>query len=346
MPLNEVLITGGAGFLAAELAQRFATEGTSVCLLDTAEPPGWADRAGFKYFRADIRDLSAVSAAAGRVDAVVHTAFAPPYLSADVIRAVNVDGTRNVCAAALARGKARVIMISSTIVLKPQRVHPFLQKSHLNRLDRYRESRAEAENILADYKATGLSCAVVRPKTFLGPGRLSAFAIIFERIRHGTSIPVLGSGRNRYQLLDIRDMAEAICLLTRSDTEGVFNLGAQDYRTIREDLQVLLDHARTGARLQFVPGSIARALLRGMELANVPLLSEWHYMSARGEDSTVDISRAQRELGWQPKFSNAQALKDTYDWYIASLATYGTAKTAHPVPFAHQVLKKLSSLIQ
>jgi len=139
-------------------------------------------------------------------------------------------------------------------------------------------------------------------------------------------------------------MAEGIRLLQTVNTDGVFFFGARDFGAVTEDMQALLDHARTGALLQFIPGEPARVVLRAMELANVVPLSEWHYMSACGEDSVVDISRAERELGWQPENSNAQALKDAYDWYIGRVTTTGTARTTHPVPFTHQILKRLSSI--
>ncbi len=336
---RRVLITGGAGFLGAHLGDRFRKQGLSVRLLDVAECPGWAREGGFEYMRGDIRDPRAVGVALDTVEAVIHAAFASPRQPLRVIHDVNLEGTRNLCAGALAAGVRRFILISSTIVLKPPRVHPLFRKSPLNQLDLYRASRVEAEAVVAESGDRGLSAAIVRPKTFVGPGRVGAFAIIFERIRLGEPVPVLGNGQNRYQLLDIRDMAEGIRLLEASDREGVFFFGTRDFRTVREDFQALLEHAGTGARLRFIPGRIARVALRGMELANITPLSELHYLSARGEDSVVDISRAERELDWRPQRSNAQALRDAYDWYLTSVTTTGTAPSTYPVPLAHRALK-------
>jgi nucleoside-diphosphate-sugar epimerase len=223
-------------------------------------------------------------------------------------------------------------------------VHPLFRNSPLTRLDLYRASRVEAERIISEYGSRGLSTAIIRPKTFVGPGCVSAFALLFERLRLGQSVPVLGSGWNRYQLLDIRDLAEAIRLLTATDAKGVFFFGSREVRTVREDLLTLLNHARTGARLQFIPGWIARIALRSMELVNIAPLAEWHYMSARGEDSTVDASRAEQELGWHPERSNAQALTEAYDWYVATVAVTGTAEITHPVPSAHRALQRLTWL--
>jgi nucleoside-diphosphate-sugar epimerase len=245
----------------------------------------------------------------------------------------------------LAQGVRRVILISSTLVLQPRRVHPFFRNSPLTRLDLYRASRVAAEQIVTEYEEKGLSVAIVRPKTFIGPGGVSAFALIFECIRRGSPVPVLGSGRNRYQLLDVRDMAEGVRLLVTGSAAGVFFFGARDFRTVREDLQPLLDHARTGARLRYVPGWLARVALRGSELANIVPLAEWHHRSARGEDSVVDISRAEYELGWQPQRSNARALVEAYDWYVTSVTNTGTAQTTHPVPLVHRAFKGLNWLL-
>lgn len=342
MSPRRILITGGAGFLGAYLADRFRRDGVRVRLLDLAVRPNWVHEPTVEYVRGDIRNPAAVAVALEGVDTVVHAAFASPRQSSVAIRSVNVEGTRNLCAVVLARGVRRFLLISSTIVLKPRRVHPFFRNSPLTRLDLYRASRTEAEAAVTECRSRGLSTVVVRPKTFIGPGRVSAFAILFEQIRLGQAVPVLGSGRNRYQLLDVRDMAEGIRLLETTDANGAFFFGAREFRTVREDLQALLDHARTGARLQFIPGRIACMALRAMELANIAPLSEWHYMSARGEDSVVDISRAERELGWRPERSNEQALVEAYDWYVKSVTTTGTARSTHPVPLVHQALKKLS----
>lgn len=342
---RQVLITGGAGFLGTHLTYCFQREGIAVRLFDLAKRPGWAHTSGLEYVRGDVREPTAIAAALEGVDTVIHAAFASPRHTREAIQSINREGIRILCAEACARGVRRLLLISSTIVLKARRVHPILRDSPLTRLDLYRDSRVAAEEIVTAYGRKGLSVAIARPKTMIGPGRVSAFAILFEQVRLGRPLPVLGSGENRYQLLDIRDLAEGLRLLAATDAEGVFFFGARDFRTIREDLQSLLDHAQTEARLRFVPGCIARGALRTLELAGVVPLSEWHYLSAWNEDSVSDIARAERELGWQPQRSNAQALMEAYDWYVASVMATGMVRTTHPVPVAHRVLKRLSWIL-
>ena len=339
--LRQVLITGGAGFLGFHLCDSFLEHGVGVRIFDLAERPHWARQPGIEYVQGDIRDERSIGRAMERVDAVIHAAFASPRTEPEVIESVNVQGARETCRQALEHGVRRFVLISSTIVQRPRQVHPLFGGAALNALDMYRKSRAEAERVVTEQGSRGLSVGIVRPKTFVGPGRISAFTIVFEWIRRGKPVLLLGKAASRYQLLEIRDMAEGVRLLAGSDAEGLFHFGAQEFRTLREDLQSLIEHARTGSRLRFLPERGARAALRGMELLGFVPPSELHYMSAWARDSVVDTSRAAQELGWRPRWSNGQALANAYDWYLESMLTTGTAKSIHPLPGSHRVLRNL-----
>lgn len=335
-----ILITGGAGFLGGHLEEALRGERLRVRILDREAP----ERAtgSCELVRGDIREAAVLDGALDGVDGVIHLAFASPHAPPDRLRSVNVEGTARLCERARAHGASRLILVSSTIVEKAPRRHPFLSAAPLSRLDAYRASRLEAERIVL---ASGLSAAIVRPKTFIGPGRVGAFALIFEAIRKGGAIPVLGEGENRYQLLDIRDMADAIRRLVRSGVEGILGLGAARFGTVREDLAGLAAHAGTGAELRFVPAGLSRAGLRAMELLALKPLSEWHYSSARGLDSVVDTTRAREELGWTPSRSNLQALCGGYDWYVETLARTGEVRTTHAVPRSHRLLETFRWLL-
>jgi nucleoside-diphosphate-sugar epimerase len=121
-------------------------------------------------------------------------------------------------------------------------------------------------------------------------------------------------------------------------------VGATEFGTVRSDLQALIDHAGSGARLRPIPHRPAEVVLRGLELAHLSPLAEWHYKTAY-RDSFVDVSKAQRLLGWSPRLSNEQALIETYDWYLAHRGTQSAAGVTHRVPWNQQalgLLKKIS----
>ncbi len=334
-----VVITGGAGFLGEHLARACVASGTRVRVFDAAPAPEWASTLGVEHVQGDVRNRDAVEDATRGAAAIVHAAFASPRQPSEVIRAVNIEGTANVREAARRNRIPRVILVSSTVVTGPPRAHPFLRESPLSRLDLYRTTRMEAEEILTETRPEGPSVAIVRPQSFLGSGRLGAFGIIFELIMAGQPVPILGHGRHRYQLLGVQDLASGIRLLAASEARGVFAFGARTFSTVREDLQALLSHAGSSSTLRFVPARMARAGLRAVELAGVVPLSEWHRHSAWARDSVADTTRAEQELGWVPERSNVEALIDAYDWCVATIRSKGRAPRTHPLPRAHGIGK-------
>ncbi len=341
MKAARILITGGAGFLGGHMARDFLAAGTPVRLFDREPRPEWACGEGIEYTEGDILDSAALRLAMTGVGGVVHAAFASPRQPVAAIRRVNAEGCRILGDAMLAGGVDRLVLVSSTIVEQQPRAHPFLRDAPLSRLDAYRAARLEAEDIIRSYGDRGLSVAIVRPKTFIGSDRVGAFSLAFAAIRDGRSVPVLGNGRNRCQLLDIRDMAAGIRLLAESRAEGLFYFGASEFGSVEEDLHSLIAHAGTKSRLRFVSGSVARAILRGVELGGMVPLSEWHHCCAKGKDSIVDCTRALTELGWRPLRSNVTALVEAYDWYCRTLETGHDAPSTHLVPISHRLMRAL-----
>ena len=344
---DRVLVTGGAGFLGSHLARRLVANGFEVRTFDSREVPASARFDGVEYHRGDIRDPHAVAEAALAVDVVVHAAFAPPATPPTVMHGVNVGGMAVLGDAALKAGVRRLIVISSTIVEQPYRSPGILRHSPMARLNAYRSTRAAAELVSARFQAGGGQVAIVRPKTFLGTDRVGAFTMVFELICQGDSVLLPGSGRNRYQLLDVGDLAAGIELLVTSTGEGVYTLGASEYGTVAEDMGALIDHAGTGARLRMVPGMVARPALRVAELAGMTPLSEWYQLAARDRDSVVDISRAREELGWEPQKSNSALLIDAYDWYASRRNRGEDAPATHPPPAGHRaVLRRVTTALR
>src|SRR2546426_596836 len=177
------------------------------------------------------------------------------------------------------------------------------------------------------------------------PIQASRESILFDWIREGRRIYTLGKGDNRYQLLAVDDLVDAIMRAgdePKAERE-TFNVGATDFGTVRSDLQALIDHADSSSRLQPVPVKPAEIALRGLELLRVSPLAEWHYKTAH-KDSFVDVTKAQGLLGWQPRLSNRDALIETYDWYLANRGRVGGAGVTHRVPWNQQALGLLKRL--
>ena len=312
-------ISGGAGFLGLHLARRLLAGGQEVRTLDTAPLAEPELEAAVEELRGDVRDPVAAARLVGGADVLVHAAAALPILgSREAIRSVNVGGTATLLAAALEAGVRRTILVSSTAVYGIPEKHPIIEDDPLVGVGHYGESKIEAEEVTREFGRRGLEVVIVRPKTFVGPERLGVFEILFDWIREGRRIYVLGDGTNRYQLLAVEDLVDAVVRAAEAGVAGeTLNVGAREFGTVRDDLETLIGHAGSRSRVTPVPARPAELALRGLEVARLSPLAEWHYKTAH-RDSFVDISKAQRLLEWTPRLSNAEALIETYDWYLAN----------------------------
>jgi nucleoside-diphosphate-sugar epimerase len=335
-------ISGGAGFLGLHLARRLLADGHEVRTLDVVALDDAALERGVEELRGDVRDPARARELVEGADVVVHAAAALPIRARrSEIFSVNVDGTRRVLEAAREARVKRVVFISSTAVYGVPKLHPIPEDAPLHGVGWYGESKIDAERACRE---VDVETVIVRPKTFVGPERLGVFEILFDWIREGRRIYVLGEGSNRYQLLAVEDLVDAIMRCADADVAGeVLNIGAEEFGTVRSDLETLIDHAGSTSRLRPVPARPAELVLRALELARVSPLAEWHYRTAH-RDSYVDVSKAQRLLGWQPQRSNAEALIDTYDWYLAHRAELKAAGVTHRVPWDQQALGLLKRL--
>jgi nucleoside-diphosphate-sugar epimerase len=341
-------ITGGAGFLGLHLARRLLADGHEVRTLDLAplDDPGLEREVEER--RGDVRDPSATARLCAGADVLVHAAAALPIqASREAIRSVNVEGAALALAAALEADVGRAVVISSTAVYGIPKHHPIGEDAPLVGVGHYGESKIEAERVAREAGRRGLEVVVLRPKTFVGPERLGVFEILFDWIREGRRIPILGNGSNRYQLLAVDDLVEATLSAAGAPVAGeTFNVGATEFGTVRSDLEGLIAHAGSGSSLRPVPARPAELALRALELARLSPLAEWHYRTAH-RDSYVDVSKARRLLSFGPRLSNEQALCETYDWYLENHATRSriTPGMTHRVPWDQRalgVLKRLS----
>jgi nucleoside-diphosphate-sugar epimerase len=335
------LITGGAGFLGINLCRYLLSRGHVVRSLDIA-PFGYAEKVRIDAMDGDIRDAHAVERAMVDVDVVVHAAAALPLAPAAEILSTAIDGTRLLLEHAAARNVERFIFTSSTAVYGIPDHHPLIETDPLSGVGPYGESKIQAEALCSAARDRGLCVSILRPKSFVGPERLGAFELLYDWAYSGRNFPVLGSGNNPYQLLDVDDLCLAIDLCVQREREAVndvFNVGAKIFGTMRENFQAVLDRAGHGGKVVSLPERPAVALLRVFEILHVSPLYRWIYETA-SEESFVSIERIAQRLGFEPRYSNRDALVRNYDWYVAHRAEIGRATgITHRVPWKKGVLQ-------
>jgi nucleoside-diphosphate-sugar epimerase len=275
------------------------------------------------------------------VDIVVHTAAALPLYKPADIYSTDIDGTRNVLQSALDHKVERVIHVSSTAVYGIPDHHPLVEDDKLYGVGPYGEAKVKAEEVCKDFRKRGLCVPILRPKSFVGPERLGVFALFYDWAKDGKNFPMIGSGKNRYQLLDVEDLCVAIYLAATGDRDKVndtFNIGAKQFTTMKEDYQAVLDRAGFGKKIVGLPAAPVIWTLRFLEALKLSPLYKWVYETA-ATDSFVSIDKAERVLGYQPKYSNKDALVRNYEWYIAHMSQFEHASgVSHRVPWKQGIL--------
>lgn len=335
------LITGGSGFLGINLIRYLLERGHEVRSLDIV-PFDYTDcEDRVEAIAGDIRDAATARRACEGVDVVVHTAAALPLYSPEDIRTTDVEGTRRMLEAARAAGVERFVMISSTAVYGIPDHHPLSEDDRLIGVGPYGEAKIAAEAVCLEYRAEGVCVPIIRPKSFIGPERLGVFALFYDWAYTGHGFPMIGSGKNRYQLLDVEDLCEAIylcCTLGPGVVNDTFNIGAAEFTTMKEDYQAVLDDAGYGKRIKGFPAAPMIWTLRVLEALRLSPLYKWVYETA-SKDSFVSIEKAQRVLGFAPRYSNKDALLRNYRWYVAHLSEFrGSDGVSHRVPWKQGIL--------
>lgn len=334
------LVTGGAGFLGINIVRHLLARGHKVVSLDIADF-SYPERSRITEIRGDIRDAATVIRAMDGVDIVIHTAAALPLYSPADIYSTDIDGVRIMLTVAQQFEVERFVHISSTAVYGIPDHHPLFETDRLDGVGPYGESKVLVESICADFRNQGMCIPIIRPKSFVGPERLGVFALFYDWAKDGKNFPVLGSGNNRYQLLDVEDLCDAIylaCTLPCETVNDTFNIGAKEFTTLREDYQAVLDYAGFGGRIVSIPAEPAILTLRALEKVKLSPLYKWVYETVT-EDSFVSIEKAERVLGYAPRYSNKQAMIRNYQWYLENMHTFeGQSGVSHRVPWKQGAL--------
>ena len=340
---KKVLVTGGSGFLGINVIRHLRVKGiTRILSLDIA-PFDYPEKDAVEVVTGDIRDRACVERCMQGVDWVIHTAAALPLYSKEEIMTTDVDGTRNLTEAALAAGSVeRFLHISSTAVYGIPDHHPLREDDPLDGVGPYGIAKIQAEELCLTLRKSGMCVPIIRPKSFIGPERLGVFALFYDWAKDGHNFPMIGSGRNRYQLLDVEDLCEAIWLsLTKEPAlaNDTFNIGAREFTTMREDYQAVLDRAGFGKRIVGTPARPIIWTLRLLEAFKLSPLYKWVYETAC-EDSFVSIEKAEKQLGYNPRFSNKDALVRNYEWYLENLSAFeNRSGISHRVPWKQGILR-------
>ena len=252
--MRDVLVTGGAGFLGMELVRRLVASGLRPRVLDVNDPNDPRVDDSIEFTKGDVRDVSTVADVTRGVDTVFHLAAAVlPTRGKANYTSINTGGTRNVLQASIDHGVQHVVHISTSAIYGIPKALPVTEETELRPMGYYGNAKREGEREVNKARERGLKVCILRPRTIIGTERLGIFHILFDWIKAGKRIPIIGSGDNLFQFVSARDVVSASILAADKQVNDDFNIGAEEFSTVRGDLESLVRHAGSGSRVVSIP---------------------------------------------------------------------------------------------
>lgn len=309
-----VLVTGATGLLGGALVRYLGARGFESVGLgrDEARCRTLQD-AGFTTVRADL-SYSALHLAGsiGRVDAVVHcAALSAPWGCLAAFRAANVEGTRNALDLADALGARRFVNISSpTVYFEMKDKIAVAEAAPLPRpINAYARTKAEAEQLVLARPELGP--VNLRPRGIYGAGEETLLPRLIAAARRGP-LPLLRSGGAAIDLTHVDDVVAAIevALSAGPVVEGeTFNISGGDMVRVHDLVERVCSALAVPLRWKRVPFYPALMLARLAEIASLarpvpkePVVTPYT-LGLFAFRQSLDISKARRMLGWQPRIS-------------------------------------------
>jgi dihydroflavonol-4-reductase len=318
------LVTGGTGFLGQNLVAALRARGDHVRVLAHTEPTRRPADAGVEVVWGDIRDRRVVGQAARDMDYVIHTVsnFRKAGSDKHEARAVNVEGSLNVCRASKAAGVRQLVHCSTIGVHGSVKEVPATEETPFNPGDLYQETKLEAEQeVWKFYESEGLPVTVIRPISIIGPGDLRMLKL-FRMIKNRRFVMV-GGGEALFQPAYIDDVVQGFLLSVGNEKAigEAFIVGGEEYVPLKTLVQMIADEFDVGGPWIRVPMAPMLALARLCELGCAPLGIEpplhRRRISFFQNNRAFKVDKAKRLLGFAPQVGLREGLRKTIDAYTA-----------------------------
>ncbi|BCH32084.1 NAD-dependent dehydratase [Mesorhizobium sp. L-8-10] len=317
------VIFGGDGFVGRHLVPLLLADGEEVIVADIvrSELPHYRPA---RFVQCDVTDPASVAAVGIGPDDMVYNLSAK-MLSPIQVRAkrhdffwpVNFRGTENIIQAMDKAGAGKLVHYTTDMIYGHTYAWPQTEDHPAAPLGEYGLSKLKTEELAAQWRERGMSISLFRPRLIIGPGRLGILAKLFKLIDWNLPVPMIGSGRNPYQFISVFDCAEAARLAWKAGVPNqAYNLGSLNPPPVRKLLGDLVRHAGSKSVLLPTPAWAVKRTLDLLDLLNMPIMDPEQYLIA-DEMCVLDVSKAERELGWAPRYRDEDMLIAAYSEYRA-----------------------------
>ena len=322
----KVLITGASGFLGGYLTELLSANGVEVvAMVRKTSETSLLDSLGVEKRVADLTDPGSLRASVRGVEAVIHlAAYYTFHGKKELYDLVTVQGTRNILTACLQEGVRRFIYCSSTEAVGAVDEVPAREDHPPNPQYEYGRSKLRAERVVKDYD-NKLETTIIRPSGIYGPRNLHDISYYFITSCAKNSLAtrtLVEHGSGVVQFVHARDAAQGFYLaLTNAKSIGKTYFITEDgWHTYHDVYEVVCRLTGRRPPTLSLSKSAAKALIYPVFIAN-SLFGGWSFLwdpktvDAAASKRAYSIEKAKSELGYAPKYSLEDGLKETIQWY-------------------------------
>lgn len=321
---KRVLVTGGTGFTGAHLVRRLLTRGHEVVVLDNKEGLVYEDllQQGANISIGSVTDRELVDKLVAGCDTVYHlaAAFREVNVPKSVYWEVNVNGTRYLLEAAEEHKVNRFVYCSTCGVHGDVKNPPAAENAPITPADYYQYTKYEGEKVAQEFMKGGMQIAILRPAAIYGPEDPERWLMLFKRVSAGRFL-MFGDGKATYHPLYIDNLVDAFELAAEKE-EAVgqtYLIADEKYYPLNDlvrEIGAVLEIKPNIIHLPFAPLWIAAATTEAIYLPfqkNPPIFrrrADWFR-----QNRAFNISKAKKELGYEPKVGLRSGLEKTAKWY-------------------------------
>ncbi|MGQ9843041.1 MAG: NAD-dependent epimerase/dehydratase family protein [Spirochaetota bacterium] len=323
--MKTVCVTGCSGYLGKQVVQTLCDSGYKIIGIDIKDimEEEIKNADNFHFVKGDITQKDDVLVACRDAEAIVHCAAALAQFVHDQARMeeINVNGTQNVIEVCKKFSIKQLIFISSVEVYGIDVPIPCSEDAPLQPVCPYGRHKVEGERMCIRLSEKGVAVSILRPPTINGPGQNEPFLVAqMEAVYKGKYVILPKGGTSRLQMVDVRDVANAIQLCLEKLTKGLLiaNIASDNVPTIYELVKALFVHAGKKEKIIAVPATLSRLLVRGLAKVNLSPLEPQHLEIAL-RDYVFDNTRAKQTLGWLPTKNDIESAIDAYEFHIKKL---------------------------
>ena len=319
--MSTAFVTGGSGFIGGALVRRLVADGWTVRALARSDASAETVRErGAEPVRGDLDDVGAMASGVEGCEVAFHCAahLGDWGRRADFERG-NVQGTRNALAAARRAGVRRFVHVGTEAALLAGQPLIEVDERAPLRFDSpvlYSSTKARAEEAVIEANQNGLETVVVRPRFVWGRGDTTLLPVMTEMVR-SKRFAWIGGGRHRTSTTHVDNVVHGLLLAAqRGARGGVYFVTDGEPVVFRDFVTRLLATQGVTPPDRSLPVGVARAVAAAAETAwrllplpgRPPVTRFAVWVSAL--ETTIDITRARTELGYEPVRTIDQGLEE------------------------------------